>query len=231
MILDIVFMCILCYAGYRGYLKGFIQQAITLIALFAGILGAILFSDIISKLIQRIANTDSEYIPIIAFAVTFVIILIAMEFLGRWIEKLLKVVSMSLLNRIVGIFFNVAKFILIISIVLTVINKLDELRASMNRNRKVLELIARLRHTDDSKDLEKQAMDAMQEWSKSPDPIIPRSWTEDSKLYEPLSNIAPGLFPYLKFRIPEAIPLNRPDPETPEDRRDDETGNSLITQL
>ncbi|MBN1949709.1 MAG: CvpA family protein [Bacteroidales bacterium] len=185
MVLDIALICVFCWAGYLGYTKGFILQAATLIALALGILGGIYFSDMIAGLIQQITHTDSEYLPIISFAVIFVAILIGVYFLAHVIEKFLKVVALSLLNRIVGILFNLAKYILIVSATLAIINSLD-----------------------------------------SQQPFLPKEVKEESKLYKPLSNIAPGIYPYLKFKIEE-----RKQKSSSPDSDQSESGNQFNTFL
>lgn len=167
MALDIVFVAIFCWAGYKGYTRGFILQAATLAALILGIFGAIKFSGFTAANITKHFNVDGDYLPIIAFVITFIGIVIGIHFLARVSEKLLQAISLNFINRLLGILFNTIKYALIISVLLVVINGIN-------------------RRTH----------------------FIPEEKLAQSKLYHPLSMLAPLLFPYLHFDIidPEKTP-------------------------
>lgn len=169
MVLDIIFVAIFCWAGYKGYTRGFILQAASLAALILGIFGAIKFSGMTAVFIAKHLNVSSDYLPIIAFAVTFIGIVIGIHFLARVSEKLLKAISLNFINRLFGIIFNTIKYALIISAILVVINGIN-------------------RRTH----------------------FLPEEKLSESKLYHPLSMLAPLLFPYLHFDLidPENPPEN-----------------------
>lgn len=170
MVLDIVFVSIFCWAGYKGYTRGFILQAATLAALILGIFGAIKFSGFTASFLIEKFQLNGEYLPLIAFAITFIGIVIGIHFLARIAEKLLKAISLSFINRLLGILFSTVKYAFIISAILVVINGI---------NRRL--------H------------------------FIPAEKLKESKLYYPLSKLAPTLFPYLRFDFID--PENTP--ETP----------------
>ena len=158
MVLDIIFVAIFCWAGYKGYTRGFILQAAMLAALILGIYGAIKFSGFTAIFISKQFNLNSDYLPIIAFAVTFVGIVVGIHFLAKISEKLLKAISLNFINRLLGILFNTVKYAFIISATLVVINGIN-------------------RRTH----------------------FLPEQKLRESKLYLPLSRLAPLLFPYLHF--------------------------------
>ena len=80
------------------------------------------------------------------------------HFLARAISKLVKAVALGFIDRIAGLLFGVLKTAFIVSIVLVVINSIDQ----------------RV-------------------------PFIPDDHKENSLLYQPLSKLAPAIFPYLNF--------------------------------
>ncbi|MFP4525525.1 MAG: CvpA family protein [Bacteroidales bacterium] len=157
-VIDLVFALILIWSAYRGFVKGFILQLSTLAALLLGIFGAIEFSDFTAVLLTETFNISANYLNIIAFAVTFIVIIIAVHLLARIIEKLVKAIALGFINRILGIIFGVAKVAFVISIILVLVNKANE---KYN--------------------------------------FLPEEKTEKSLLYEPLSQFAPMIFPYLNF--------------------------------
>ena len=156
--IDLIFIVILLWSAYRGFTKGFILQLSTLAALLLGILGAIEFSDFTAKLLSENFQIDSDYLNIIAFAVTFVIIVIAVHILAKVIEKLIQAIALGFINKILGIVFGIAKTAFIISIILVLVNKAN------NKYH-----------------------------------FIPEDKINNSYLYQPLSNFAPMIFPYLNF--------------------------------
>ncbi|MFO8235103.1 MAG: CvpA family protein [Bacteroidales bacterium] len=125
-VIDLVFALILIWSAYRGFVKGFILQLSTLAALLLGILGAIEFSDFTAVLLKDTFNINADYLNIIAFAVTFIIIIIAIHLLARLIEKLIKAIALGFVNRILGIIFGVAKVAFVISIILVLVNKAND---------------------------------------------------------------------------------------------------------
>ncbi len=123
--IDLVFAILLLWSAYRGYTKGFIIQLATLAALLLGILGAVMFSDITSSLIIKKFDISGQYLPIISFAVTFVVIVIAVHLFARMLNKLIDAIALGIVNRLLGVLFSVLKIAFIVSIILVLINKAD----------------------------------------------------------------------------------------------------------
>jgi len=155
---DAIFAIFFLWSIYKGLTKGFIIMASTLAALLFGIWGAVHFSDITSDLLYRHLNLQTQYLSLISFALTFILIVIAVHILARAIDKLLKAVALGFLNRLAGMLFGILKTALIISIILVLVNNIDK----------------RV-------------------------PFIPEEHKEGSLLYEPLSKLAPAIFPFLNF--------------------------------
>ena len=125
MIFDIIFILIFIWAAYKGFTKGFILQAATLAALILGIYGSIKFSGFVAAVIMEKMGSHGEFVPLISFAITFIGIVVGIHFLARLAEKLLEMISLSFVNRLFGIFFNLIKYAFIISAILVVINGID----------------------------------------------------------------------------------------------------------
>ncbi|NOQ27109.1 MAG: CvpA family protein [Bacteroidales bacterium] len=123
--IDLVFAVVLLWSAYRGYSKGFIVQLATLAALLLGILGAVMFSDYTSSLIIKKFEVSGNYLPIISFAVTFIVIVIAVHLLAKMLNKLIDAIALGIVNRLLGVLFSVLKIAFIVSIVLVLVNKID----------------------------------------------------------------------------------------------------------
>ncbi len=124
-IFDLVFLVIFLWAAYKGFSKGLIIQAASLAALLIGIFGAIKFSGYTAFVLTRKFNVTGEYLQLTAFAITFVIIVIAVHIIARVTEKLVKAVALDFVNRILGLLFSTIKIAFIISIILVIINIID----------------------------------------------------------------------------------------------------------
>jgi membrane protein required for colicin V production len=124
MIFDIIFAILLIWGAYKGITKGFVKQLASLAALVIGIWGAYKFSGFTSEVLFK--HSDNQYIPIISFSITFIAIIVLVNLLGKLLDTLLKSISVNIFNRIVGGVFGVAMFAFIISIVLMVVNRINE---------------------------------------------------------------------------------------------------------
>jgi len=122
---DLVFAILLLWSAYRGFTKGFIVQLATLAALLLGILGAVLFSDFTSDLIIKKFEVSGQYLPILSFAVTFVVIVIAVHLLAKMLNKLVDAIALGIVNRLLGVLFSLLKTAFIVSVILVLLNKLD----------------------------------------------------------------------------------------------------------
>ena len=63
--------------------------------------------------------------PIIAFAVTFIVIVLLVRLLGLILDKIIKLVALGMISRFLGGFFGALKTAFIISALLLVFNTLD----------------------------------------------------------------------------------------------------------
>ncbi len=121
-IIDIVLFIPLVWYGYKGYKKGFVVEIFTLLALFAGIYAAIHFSDIASGFLNETVKIKSEYLPVAAFGLTFVAVVIGVHFLGKMLTKVIKMAALGLVNKLFGAVFSIAKVLLIYGVLLNFIN-------------------------------------------------------------------------------------------------------------
>lgn len=125
-ILDLIIALPLVWAAYKGFKKGFIFEIVTLIALVAGILGAVRFSDVTASYMQEHWAIDERYLPILAFVITFILVVMGVHLLGRALDKVMKMAALGTINKLAGALFRLAKVALIISVIFNTVNSLDE---------------------------------------------------------------------------------------------------------
>lgn len=122
---DLIFAILLLWSAYRGYTKGFLIMAASLAALILGVWGAVRFSALTAALLTGHVGLESRYTGLIAFAITFIGIVIAVHLLARGLDKLVKAVALGWANRLAGLAFAVLRTAFLISIVLVIVNSID----------------------------------------------------------------------------------------------------------
>ena len=123
--LDILLVLPLIYGAWRGFKKGFIIEIFTLLALLVGIYAGIHFSDFMSNLLKNNGVT-TKYLPVIAFTITFLGVGAMVYFAGRALEKVIKAVALSPLNKFAGLLFGLLKILYICSALLVILESIDE---------------------------------------------------------------------------------------------------------
>lgn len=124
--IDYIIVILLVIAAVKGAVKGFVYEVASLIALIAGVWGAIKFSGATETYLVNRLNLTSQYIDVIAFIITFLLIIVLVHFIGKAIEKAVESISLGGLNRVLGLVFSVLKTAFILGILVVLIHKIDE---------------------------------------------------------------------------------------------------------
>ncbi len=122
--LDIFFVLFLIWGIWNGFKKGLIIELFTFLALFLGLYAGIHFSDFIGDQIS--GDVDSSYATVIAFTVTFLAVGAMVYFGGKAIEKVIKIVQLSLLNKLLGAVFGLLKSIFILGALIMIFDSYDD---------------------------------------------------------------------------------------------------------
>ncbi|WP_411894144.1 CvpA family protein [Winogradskyella sp. A2] len=125
-IIDIVLGALLLFGLIRGAMKGLFVEVASLLALVLGIYGAIHFSYFATGFLESKVDWSEKTVNIVAFAITFVIIVLAISLAGKALTKLADFAALGMLNKLLGGVFGVLKIGLILSILLIVFNKLNK---------------------------------------------------------------------------------------------------------
>lgn len=127
-ILDIIFIIPIVWLAYKGFTKGLIIELATLAALILGIYASLHFSYITAGFLTEHFDMNEKYMGILSFVVTFVLVVIAVNLLGKLLEKIVDLVALSFINKSFGGFFGVLKAVLFLSFIIYFINKFDKNR-------------------------------------------------------------------------------------------------------
>jgi membrane protein required for colicin V production len=86
--LDIILAALLLFGLVKGFMKGFFVEVTSLVALALGLWGAIHFSYLTADYLKDSVEWSEKTIQIVAFAITFVIIVILISFTGKILTKM-----------------------------------------------------------------------------------------------------------------------------------------------
>lgn len=123
--IDIILIIPLLWFGYKGFTKGFVVEIASLAALMLGIYGGVYFAGFVARYLAQWFEIKSDYLPLISFSVTFLLIVIIVFLVARGVDKIIKSASLSLPNRLAGAVVGAAKTFLIIGVILLLVNKYD----------------------------------------------------------------------------------------------------------
>ena len=114
--LDWALIALIAFAAIKGFSRGFIVEICSLLALVLGIWAGIHFSDRVAAAIGLESKSAA-----IAFLVTFLIVLVGVHLLARFLTTLVDIAQLSLPNKIAGVLFGALRQVFILSIALNLL--------------------------------------------------------------------------------------------------------------
>ncbi|MGB5554460.1 MAG: CvpA family protein [Flavobacteriaceae bacterium] len=131
--LDIILGLLLIYGLYKGLKNGLFVEIASIVALIAGIYGAIHFSYFAGDYLSKNMQWEERYINLAAFVVTFIIIVIAVNLAGTLLTKIANFAMLGLLNKIAGALFGALKVAIILGALLIFFERVNN-SASIVKN-------------------------------------------------------------------------------------------------
>ncbi|SDQ10975.1 CvpA family protein [Flagellimonas zhangzhouensis] len=122
--LDIIFGILLIWGLYKGLRNGLFVELASLVALIAGLYGAIHFSYITGEYLADRLDWNEQYIQIAAFLITFFAIIIVVNLAGKLLTKIADFAMLGLLNKIAGGIFGLLKVAVILGALLIFFERL-----------------------------------------------------------------------------------------------------------
>jgi membrane protein required for colicin V production len=109
--LDWVVVAVLAFAAVKGFSRGFIVELASLVAVVAGAWIAVRFSD---RIIAAIGSpTDSTAI---AFLVSFILVVVAVHLLARFLTTVVDIAQLGLPNKLAGVLLGALRALFTLSV-------------------------------------------------------------------------------------------------------------------
>lgn len=123
--LDLILGIPLVYGFVKGLRRGLVFEVASVIALIIGIWGAVKFSGFTSAWLSENLGWNFDALNIVALIITFAIIVMAVHFVAKFIDKMVDMVAMDFLNKALGGIFGFLKIALVLSIIVFFVNLLE----------------------------------------------------------------------------------------------------------
>lgn len=133
--IDATIVVILILSMVMGFTNGLVKEVASLAALVLGIWGAIKFSTFTAEKLYDYFDMSGQYVGVIAFLVTFGIIVVLIHFIGLIVNKIVDAAALSFVNRLLGIVFGLLKSVLILSVLFVVLNSIDARRSFLPKDK------------------------------------------------------------------------------------------------
>ncbi|WP_339707672.1 CvpA family protein [uncultured Kriegella sp.] len=138
--LDIILGLLLLYGLWRGLKNGLFVEIASIIALIAGIYGAIHFSYYAGDYLAQNMDWEERYINIAAFVITFIGIVMVVHIAGKFLTKIADFAMLGLLNKVAGGIFGALKVAVILGALLIFFDRVNT-STQLVQNEKVQESI------------------------------------------------------------------------------------------
>lgn len=115
--LDLIILLPIAYVAYRGFVNGFIREVMGIIAIVLAVYVTFEYMGIISSIVAPYVE-NRDHATIVTGIVMFIGIIVIVQLIGAAIEKFFKVVQLSFVNQLFGLFFGALKSAIFISAIL-----------------------------------------------------------------------------------------------------------------
>ncbi|HLO91274.1 MAG: CvpA family protein [Chloroflexota bacterium] len=134
--IDIAILVIAGLGAVQGFIKGFVLSITSLLGLILGFYLSLRFAWFTEGILKESTGSESPLIHILAFALSYLLVIVIMYIIGKSIEKMLELASLGCLNRIAGALFGVFKGLLLASAIIYVFEIADRNNVIIKREKK-----------------------------------------------------------------------------------------------
>jgi len=124
-LLDILLGIPLVWGLWKGLKNGLFMEIASIVALIAGIYGAIHFSYITGDYLSKHLEWNERNMSIIAFIITFILIIIVVHLAGKLLTKVANFAMLGLLNKIAGALFGTLKVAILLGAAFVFFDRMD----------------------------------------------------------------------------------------------------------
>lgn len=118
MSIDVAFLVLMIIAVFKGYSKGFIVGVFSFIAFIIGLAAALKLSAIVAQHLESGTGVSGKWLPVISFALVFVIVVFLVNLGARILKKAVSMVMLGWADKLGGIILYMILYTIIFSVLL-----------------------------------------------------------------------------------------------------------------
>lgn len=122
--IDIALAFLIVLGAYHGYKAGFLLELFSLVAVVLGILGGFKLMGLTMVLLADKFEVDEKVLPYLAFAVVFLLIVVAVNLLGKIIKASIDKSFLGKFDNAAGALLGLLRTTFMLSIVLWIVDSL-----------------------------------------------------------------------------------------------------------
>jgi membrane protein required for colicin V production len=116
--IDVLWLLLMVMAVFKGLRQGFLLAVFSAVAFIVGLAAAIKLSATVAVYGNQHLHLSSRWWPVVAFILVFLVVVIAVRWGARLVEKMVDLAMMGWLNRLAGILLYGAIYTIILSVCL-----------------------------------------------------------------------------------------------------------------
>ena len=130
--LDIFLSLIIAWGAYNGFSKGLVNELASVLGIITGIYLAKNFYPLLDIKLKPIFESEAGFISILSSMLIFLFSIMIFKAIAKLLTKFLKLISLGLLNRIIGAVFGIIKSVLLLCVVIFIFSKINKITATID---------------------------------------------------------------------------------------------------
>jgi membrane protein required for colicin V production len=136
-LIDLVVLVIVGIGALRGFLRGFIRQLASIAGWIAGFLIAGALHPIVTEILfSYFPDISVDTLRIVSFVVIWLMIPLLFTLIGSIFTRLAEKLSLGGFNRILGLLFGMAKWVLVVGLLINMIDYFDKDNSLIEQTKK-----------------------------------------------------------------------------------------------
>lgn len=140
--IDIFFYVIVCLAIIQGWRKGLILALFSMVCGLIGLAAAVKLSAVLATHMKSDLHITSRFLPVIAFMLVFILVLLIIRWAGKLLEKLVQMVLLGWLNKLGGMLLFLILYLSVYSVILFYGTRTEVISKQTTADSQIYSLIA-----------------------------------------------------------------------------------------
>ena len=126
-VIDSILILIFVAAAINGFVKGFFIELASIVSLILGIWAAVKFSGLVQVWLAGYFDWSADVMKLVAFILIFIFVVLVVHLVATLTEKFVRAIALSFFSRLGGAVIGLLKTAFILSIIMIVIFKIENL--------------------------------------------------------------------------------------------------------